>query len=359
MTIYTYQADCGDAFRIKYIGEDGVSHNIFIDSGYERTYNNVLEKVITEIISAGELIDLWVVSHIHDDHIGGVIGYFQSVFNLTSKNVVQLWYYNEPRHRKENVSESEHEISSAASIRQGDYLTQYLRYTSQLNKSDITKETMIKDLYGLKITTLSPDQKRLNRLRDKFKTRKSQLMNYSEITELSEPASAISNDYNFRIEDFDFNTFTEDSSVENGSSIAIITEYNHKRILWLADSHPSIIVKSLKDLGFSEGNPLLCDWVKVSHHGSMSNNSIELYSMLKCTKFIISSNGENKHNLPNKACIASILRNKNRNIEEGYHFHFTYDNKLLKDMFKIDGKNVFETWNFSVNFQNESVFKIM
>ena len=81
MNVYFYQAECGDAARIHYMGTDGKMHNIFIDAGFERTFRHVLSEQIKSIIESKELIDLWVVSHIHDDHIGGVLMYIKAILD--------------------------------------------------------------------------------------------------------------------------------------------------------------------------------------------------------------------------------------------------------------------------------------
>jgi hypothetical protein len=68
--------------------------------------------------------------------------------------------------------------------------------------------------------------------------------------------------------------------------------------------------------------------------------------------YLFSVNGENKHNLPFKECIPRILRNKNRNMFSTYNLYFTNDNETLRSIFKVDGENVFEGLNFSLNFSN-------
>ena len=77
MKILFFQAECGDAALIRFVDENGAPHNVFIDSGYERTYASVIRQVINEIIAVGENIDLWIISHIHADHIGGVYTVYQ------------------------------------------------------------------------------------------------------------------------------------------------------------------------------------------------------------------------------------------------------------------------------------------
>jgi beta-lactamase superfamily II metal-dependent hydrolase len=149
---------------------------------------------------------------------------------------------------------------------------------------------------------------------------------------------------------FNLEKWIEDDSVENGSSISVLTEYQNTRILWLADAHPNTIVSALKNLGYSNNNPLVCDWVKVTHHGSSGNNSNELYEMIQCENYLISANGENIHCLPTKECIARILRNEKRLPNSQYKFHFTHDNQLLRSIFAVDGEDIYKELNFTICF---------
>ena len=121
-------------------------------------------------------------------------------------------------------------------------------------------------------------------------------------------------------------------------------------MLWLADSHPTDVSRSLLKLGYSPTNPLICDFVKVSHHGSRGNNSDDLYDLIRCDNYIMSVDGENNYYLPNKECIAGILRNPNRKNGSEYHFYFTYDNPALRNIFNVDGYDVYKKWKFSTHF---------
>lgn len=77
-------------------------------------------------------------------------------------------------------------------------------------------------------------------------------------------------------------------------------------MLFLGDAHPSIIVSSLRELGYSGDNKLQIDLMKVSHHGSKANTSDELLDLIECKCFIISTDGS-RHGLPNKETIARIV----------------------------------------------------
>jgi len=351
MNIRFYQAECGDAARIRFIGTDNRPHNIFIDAGYERTFRHVLADEIQTVKKDGEVIDLWIISHIHDDHIGGAIAYIRAIRDGEFDDIVQSWFYNPPHKSQHNFKLTiSNFISEAKSIGQGDNLASYLISQNKLKVIDITCEVPLMDLFGLKINILSPDVSRLNSLRTKYPPDSPKQFERNEIDSISEAKAAPQYDYHIPLMSFNLKKWKEDDSVENGSSISVLTEYQGKRILWLADAHPNAIVSAMKNLSYSISNPLICDWVKVTHHGSSGNNSNELYEMIQCENYLISANGENIHCLPTKECIARILRNKKRLPNSQYKFHFTYDNPLLRSMFVVDGVDIFKELNFTVNF---------
>jgi len=351
-SLYFYKAECGDAARINYKGNDGNFHNIFIDSGYRRTFKDVIESQIKEIQSNKEEIDLWVITHIHDDHIGGVEQYIKQINIGQSIDIVKTWFYNSPR--KSNVDELSNTniVSSAKSIKQGDVLSHYLRITGKLPNSDISFDLEPFDFYGLKIFVLSPNPKKLELLREKYEIDAGLPLERHEYESVSEAKSIIQNDYHIRLKDFNLSKWVEDNSIENGSCISIVTEYNEIRVLWLSDSHPADIVDSLRRLGYSESNKIICEWVKVPHHGSKGNNSDELYSLIECKNYLFSADGTNKQNLPTKESIARILRNKHRDILISYNLHFTYDNEILKSIFENESSDVYKELNFNVRLSD-------
>lgn len=361
MEVQFYQAECGDAARIKFLGNDNKFHNIFIDSGFERTFRFVLAEEIQQIENDEEIIDLWILTHIHDDHIGGVIKYLDLIKTGEFKDIVNQWYYNIPRFYDINLKINPLlRISNPSSISQGDIVYEYLKINEKVSETDITSELETVDLFGMKLTVLSPSVEKLNKLREKYPFGSVNELEKSELISISDAKAQKENDYKIKLVDFNIKKNKEDKSIENGSSISMITEYKNKKILWLADSHPSDIITSLQRLGYSKENQFECDWIKVSHHGSTGNNSNKLYDLIKCDNYLFSVNGENKHNLPFKECIARILRNENRNMDSTYNFYFTYDNETMRSIFKIDGEDVLNEFNFKVNFLSDSkYFKIV
>lgn len=351
MEIKFFQAECGDASCIRFLGNDNKYHNVFIDSGYERTFRHILENEIQNIVGNNETIDLWIISHIHDDHIGGVIKYIDTINSGEFKDIVNQYFYNPPRIYNSNKSKKS--ISEIVSIGQGDVCYEYLKSKNKLLDYDITNSIEPIELYGLKLTILSPTSNKLGSLRSKYPLDSNKSLEREEDEKISEAVAPKQNDYKTLLNSFDLDKWIEDDSIENGSSISVLTEYNNKKTLWLADSHPTDVVNSLTRLGFNQDNKLVCDWVKVTHHGSKGNNSDALYDLIECKNYLFSVNGENKHNLPSKECIARILRNKQRPKNSKYNFHFTYDNQTLRSIFNLENENVFNEHNFEVFYSDE------
>jgi len=95
--------------------------------------------------------------------------------------------------------------------------------------------------------------------------------------------------------------YVPDNSVTNGSSISLIVEVESRRLLFLGDSWANDIVAALAVDG-----PSIFDAVKISHHGSARNTSLELLTLVDSPHFFISTNG-NGHDHPDFAVIKAIV----------------------------------------------------
>ena len=73
----------------------------------------------------------------------------------------------------------------------------------------------------------------------------------------------------------------KDNELANAASIAFILRCDNLSILMLGDSYPQNVERYLREeKGYSEENPLVVDFVKVSHHGSRNNTSNRFTYML-------------------------------------------------------------------------------
>lgn len=318
----------GDCFIIQWTTNK--NHHLLLDGGTSKLYKTLLCDQIKQM----ESIDLWAVSHVHDDHIGGVLKYIDGINGGVMPVKCERWLFNV--YQDSLISDQDVAIdgSVAESVAQGNKLVAFL------NKNGFTDTTVVNGdriiLDGLSIAIVTPLDCR------------------EPISEaVKEPSSAMSslaNDYATSIEDFDLSCFDEDSSSFNASSIAMIIDSDGSRFFWTADARPKELVRGLKELGYSDYEPLCCDYMSLPHHGSKGNLNMELISLVKCHKFFVTANGCNKHNLPNKEPLVRILCHPQRDYNQQIKFYFPLKSDPITGMFDVDGQDVFKKYNFKFCF---------
>lgn len=328
MKIRFLNVGCGDCIHIFFTDDEGQKRNILIDGGIEsgNIYDTTLKKEIELILDKKECIDLWIITHIDDDHVGGILRLLKDdeLLRKVDLSRTQFWF---------NYSDWDYDSgirnNNLKSVKQGLTLRDYLIKHSLVNQS-ITDLYEVINLWGAKITILSPNQKSFGKLTTKWKK--------EEIKIREKMASSLkassNNDYEVRIDDFDLNNEKEDASVENGSSIAFLLEYKSERILFTADSHPKKLAEAIyRKWG---GNKISLKYMQVPHHGSKYNTSRRLLELIDCDEFIVSGDGYNEHNLPNKEALVKYIK---ASPDKSITFNITARNELTQKIFKVDKPN--------------------
>ncbi|BES62692.1 ComEC/Rec2 family competence protein [Dysgonomonas capnocytophagoides] len=338
------QANNGDAIHLRIKDGEGIFHNVLIDGGTPETYSyknkkgkaedGELKQLIEHIKNQNEFIDLLILTHVDDDHIGGILNWFEQDEN--AKDLVKKVWFNSGRlifeyfqqvEIEENLLKIKNTSSSNTTIAQGVIFEDFIEQNKIWDRR-IIKSGDEFNIFGLKFTILSPSNDKLRSL----------LCKWEKECPISETSRT--SDYSLSLSDLiNTDSFKEDDSIHNGSSIAFIVEKQNKNILFLGDAHPQTIVDSLVSLGYSSENPLKVDFVKISHHGSKANTNVELLELIQTNNFLISSNGS-RHKLPDKRCLARIIKNKKQ-----VNLYFNYPELAL---------NIFTKQEFS-DFSNFSI----
>jgi hypothetical protein len=107
------------------------------------------------------------------------------------------------------------------------------------------------------------------------------------------------------IEDLAASKTTDDRAEANGSSIAFVFEFEGVRVLFGADAHPDAMVAGLSHLAGPDGRVRL-DACKLPHHGSSGNVTRPLIAALDCPIWLISTNGRRFHH-PDDEALARII----------------------------------------------------
>ncbi|MED5121609.1 MBL fold metallo-hydrolase [Priestia megaterium] len=320
-SVKVFPAAHGDCFLLKVCGKTGIRY-VLIDGGKGELCHKELKAEFVKLDKKNQCIDLLIVTHIDDDHIAGIIKLYKdkkintSIINkvwFNSGNLISNKLDQIEMNNRDFYLNSDHS-SKKMSVRQGITLEGVLNDTGVWYE-DLIFSDQLHNLDGITLRILSPDTETLRELNTRWDSEMEKLIK----KRANNKKMSSTTDYHKTINELSNEEFEEDSSLFNKSSIAFLLEYENCRLLMLGDAHPSIVVSSLKKLGYSEKNKLKLDLMKISHHASKKNTSPELLELLDCEKFIVSSDGS-KHGLPNKQSLARIVSILNRPVT----FYFNY-----------------------------------
>ena len=314
------QALHGDAF-ILYCQKGENKGVIVVDGGPSKSSQNIVSR-FDEL----DVIDLMILTHYDDDHIGGILDYIIKHKLDRPFPIKEMWLncaYDVPFSTSSNVS-----------FRQAKMLADEL---TSINKALIEdgfpsfkwNETILagqkKCLPFADFFILSPSDN-IKKLNDK---------NYQKYVANLSASSRTQADLNLPLDELASRNKRKPSmgnidAVINWSSIAFIVKCDTFSALMLGDGYPCTIANSLGVLGYSNDNKLSIDYVKVSHHGSMYNISNDLLDMIDCSNYLISTNGgASCSSHPDRETIANILCHKGRDKNLPVHFYFNY---MLRDI---------------------------
>lgn len=384
INVLSFKAENGDAFLIKFDN----NQNILIDMGMPKSYENEIRQELIKLKKAEQKIDLLIISHIDEDHIGGAIKFLEENKNNEIIEISEIWHnsYKHLQFKKTKALEVEEDTLSILksiikqnqttdiqegiqniSCKQGSSLASLIykygyAWNNAFSNNGIFIENKQKVVIGdLKFIFLSPNEEKLENLSKKWLQELSKkkynfeisdeeifddafefYMKFLQDTDIKISSISSKKSLNFeqlsRIEE-------KDNSVTNGSSLAFIVEYKDKKLLFLGDSHEDIVFDSLVKLKDNDYD-LKFDLMKVSHHGSNKNISIRLLNLITCNNFLFSTDGLS-YNHPDLETIAKIVLN---NIESKKELFFNYELDIFE---KLNDKKLKNQYNYEIKYQRE------
>ncbi|MFB4820360.1 ComEC/Rec2 family competence protein [Enterobacter hormaechei subsp. xiangfangensis] len=278
---------------------------ILIDSGPKEFL--IRRSVITKLkeLLSERAIDIAVVTHNDDDHIGGYeyiisSGIKINRFIFNSLNLISNIFKTDERQISYNQ-----DINLDLYLKEQNISVETLRWQS---------EPIV--INNIKIIPLTPEISALERMHnDHLRKTLPQISSFEE----TEPTldECINDIFNGN------DKFIPDKSITNRTSLSFIVEYNHFRGVFLGDAWATDVVSALK----SSNIKLDFNVVKLSHHGSEKNTTSDLIQLLGETEYIICAD-KSKHNHPNNKTIARILVQY-----PNARFHFSSDNAKVRSIF--------------------------
>lgn len=287
------------------------SFTMLIDGGSSHTFKNKFfrrSKHYKKHKNTNPLVDVCVVTHIDQDHIRGVIALLNDKNFL--QNIKQIWF-NEPESAVLFPVQNR-KVSTEQGLKLKNCINNnsIIKHVYNISTLDFNQK-VFKELLGsitntITIDLLSPNKKGLDKLykfwnNEEYKKsllKQSSKVSSEIISKKMINCQAVMDDLNNKKrKDFD-------SSTPNESSIAFILNYKKLSFLFLADAHINVICESLTNMGYSEGNPLSVEFVKLSHHGSKRNININFFKLVRTKNYIICRNEKEK--LPDIETIYAI-----------------------------------------------------
>lgn len=292
------QAQHGDALLISY-GEEGSLRHILIDGGPKETVGVLLGE-LDAIREDGLLtLEALIVTHYDEDHI---VGINELLANKPDWLEISDIWFNGYRHLTppDEMGGKDGDVLTEFILR-GDYA-----WNNAFDGGRIHQDSTPVSLGGgMKVHVLSPDTERLAQLRSHW-TNPREFPTEGDDGDEDSPADLMGRDDPWppgKFQEVAATEFKTDTSKPNGSSIALLLEFDEKRALLTGDAFSAVVESALRRLFPS---PPDIDLLKVSHHGSKKNTSPKLLAAMNCRRFLVSTSGKS-HKHPDNALIARLL----------------------------------------------------
>ena len=301
-------AQQGDALWMEY-GSGAFTHRIVFDAGTAPTWT-ALRAHLSALPSDGRHVELLVVSHVDSDHIAGSVPLLRD--ESLGVEFGDIWF-NAWRHLPGSALEPMGPVD-------GEILTGLLATrrwnTAWGGDSVVVPEAGKLPTHtlpgGMKLTLLSPGLEQLRLLRPVWEDviREAGLtpgVPPAETPQIPDLLEALGPDDIPDIYDLANTSFRQDTAEANGSSIAVLAEYDGSSVILAADAHPDVLLRSVGRLLSERGEARLrVDAFKLPHHGSKRNVSRDLLAALETDNFLFSTDGSRTHH-PNPEAIARVL----------------------------------------------------
>ncbi len=340
----------GDSLWIEY-GSGRDVHRILIDGGPAHAYPALRQRIL-HLPAAERRFDLLVITHIDADHIEGIIRLLLDAEALDC-HFDRIWFNG-----RDQINAVPDPAGEPLGGVQGELLGMLIADYEQRTGTKVWNQGFADSLAaidrkapalpvvdlpgGCRLTLLSPDFDRLLELKDNWaKELKAAGVHSGNIAQLRERLAKSRSlrplgDVLGAEDDFDFEQpandetdidfadtlgrgtgepgadapFGGDTSRANGSSIALLLEYPatkpEVRFLLAGDAWASVLETSLAGL-LAPGARLAIDGFKLAHHGSVANISESLLGRLKCSNYLVSTNGA-IFGHPHARCVELLLK---------------------------------------------------
>ncbi|WP_345801341.1 hypothetical protein AAIB33_18070 [Microbacterium sp. AZCO] len=303
-TIELLPAQRGDALWITY-GEGDDLHHVVVDAGPLETIPTVvpeLERRISALPGTADKIDLLVSTHIDADHIQGIVALLSDPRRVPVFR--DVWFNGFHHYQPEVLGGVDAEMVTGSLAQHPDHWNHAFDGGAVMIPDDgpLPTRTLAG---GLTMTVLAPDRAAMAKLVPEWEEacRKAGVLPGGGAPIVKKGFIREGLLGGFDPDLLAASRFSADPSAPNNSGIALLAEYDGKRVLLLGDSGAKPVLAALDRL---EPRPHRFDAVKVGHHGSRRNTSLEFAQAVQARKWLVSTDGA-KFGHPDPEAIARIV----------------------------------------------------
>jgi beta-lactamase superfamily II metal-dependent hydrolase len=342
-------AQQGDAVWIEYGTRTSV-HRVLMDAGTPASAAAIRDR-IARLPESQRRFDLLVVTHIDTDHIGGVLKLLaERPPGLTFDDVWFNGWEHITRAGGSRLGPIDGEIMSTFLTKLGwPWNAGFDGGPVMVAREGPPPQKRLRG--GLRLTVLSPFERQLSRLRTSWRSvvqaagldphdpeRWARLLEKIAQKGLKSSLLGARLDVNALAR----SVFQSDTAVANGSTIALLAEFEGKSCLISGDAFAPVLVEGIGRLLHARGlSRLSVDAFKVPHHGSRFNVSNDLLKSVVSPEYLFSTSGA-IFGHPDDEAIGRVLATAAPSTRT---LHFNYPAATLKANYVKIKKRAAPDWN--------------
>lgn len=293
MSIEMLSAANGDCLWLEY-GDPGRPYRVLIDCGAKGTAQQLAPRIRALQAAEGRRpFELFVLTHVDADHINGALPLFDEPG--ASAWFDDVWFNGTPQ------------MQSFLSVQQGDEFSRRLALSNDpfpwnrafsVDGSSTPPPVVVRPSEprtvqlpgGLRLTLLSPTERELMTMARKWRAALKEL---EPPATLGRAAAPLPDPETCDLQRIAREPVRRDPSAANGSSIALLAEFDGHSVLLTGDAHAEVLTASVRALLAARGRGetrLPLSAFKLSHHGSAHATTSELLSVISCQNYLVSTN---------------------------------------------------------------------
>lgn len=301
----------GDCLWIEY-GDPAKPQRILIDGGATGTYKRALRPKLLALPEAQRHFELLIITHIDADHIKGVLELLQDAdIGFQAKDIWFNGYRHLPDEAPDTMGAVQGEKLTALLVKPGVPWNATFKQRAVVVPADGPLPRVALP-GGLVLTLLSPTAAKLAELKPKWEdaVRKAGL---DPTVEIPQEVVTPEGFELLGIPDVDAlagQPFVEDAAEANGSSVAVLAEFEGHSLLLTGDAHPGVLAAAIKRIEpgrLDAHGKLPVDAFKLPHHASKANVSRELLGALACRQYLVLTNGAHFGH-PDLQAVARVIK---------------------------------------------------